>query len=275
MSGDLRYGLRAYQRKRKASSGDLRYPNIGTAWSNPAKRARTGYSTVPRTRGVYAKGEMKYYDTERAVVAISSSADWTGTEYDPNTTNEASPVSNPLGLFQPKVGSGINQRIGKSCKLMSLKIRGAVTCAKQGDQTATDNPTIVRIALVWDQQTNSSQCQGEQVFTDPTTAAASMAIHAYQNIDNFGRFRVLKDKMLTIQNPNAAYDGTNVEQQGLTRLFKMNIKFGKEGIPVRFNATNGGTVADVVDNSFHIIANANDTDLVPTITYYCRACYKE
>lgn len=235
---------------------------------------RAGYTTVPRTRGVYAQGEMKYFDTELPSTAIAASTDWTGTEYDPTTTNEGTPVANPLTLCVPKVGSAINQRIGREIKLHKLKIRGSIIVPAQQNQTAPDGGHIIRVILAQDMQTNSTQMQGEQLMQAPVTANATQAVLEFQSLANFGRFRVLKDKMFKVENPNISYDGTNMEQQGLIFHFKWTVNF-REPVKIRFNATNGGTFSDIVDNSFHILANSNGTALAPTLTYNCRACYKE
>lgn len=244
--------------KRKASS--QKTPK------KPVKKARrAGYTTVPRTRGVYAKGEMKYFDTEKDQTAIAASTNWTGTEYDPATFN---------CLFVPVQGAAINQRIGRAVKVLKLKMRGFIVCSPQVNAIAGDAATIVRLILYQDCQTNSTQAQGEDVMQSPTTANAPLASNTFQNINNFGRFRVLKDKVFSFMNPNMGYDGTNLEQAGLIKPFKFNVVFNPP-IEVRFNATNGGSVADIIDNSFHVIANISSADLTPYISYQCRVCFKE
>jgi len=208
-------------------------------------------------------GEMKYFTTELAATAIPSVAAWTGTEFDPTTFNT---------LCVPIVGAAINERIGKQIKVLKIKVNGLITVAPQVDATATDAGTKIRLILYQDKQTNSAQAQGEQVMTPSTNASNSPNV--FQNIDNFGRFIVLKDKSILMDSPSISYDGTNIEQSGLVRNFKFSIKF-KEPVVVRFNATNGGSVADIVDNSFHIIANSSSASLVAGMQYVCRVCYKE
>lgn len=224
---------------------------------------RSGFSSVARTRGASVKGEMKYFDSERTLTAINSTADWTTGEYDPATLNT---------LFVPTVGAAVNQRIGKEVKVIKISIRGTIFCAKQANDTASLQATVVRYALVQDTQTNAAQAQGENVFS--TQASAGASVYAHQNIDNFGRFRVLHDKVKVMKDPNMSYDGTNIEVNGLTSPFKMKHKF-KKPVRVRFNAANGGTIADIVDNSWHIMANCSNTELVPQIQYVCRVYYKE
>jgi len=227
------------------------------------QKVRHGYSSVARTRGAAVTGEMKYFDTLRSAAAIAASADWTGTELDPTTYNT---------LLAPIVGSGVDQRIGKSVKVLKIKIRGSITSNHQINQTAGRDPQFVRLILHQDKQTNSTQAQGEDVMAN--AGSAILNVHSFQNVNNFGRFRVLKDKVFIIENPNMSYDGTNIETQGIVKYFKWTVKF-KYPVMIRFNATNGGTVADIVDNSFHIIANSSDANLASVLTYQSRVCYKE
>lgn len=225
-------------------------------------KTRMGFTSVARTRGAAVTGEMKYFDTAKSG-AIPASADWTGTELDPTTFNT---------LCVPAVGAAINQRIGKQIKVLKIKIRGFVGCAAQTGQAVQDEASYVRLCLYQDTQTNSTQAQGENVMSDGGSAALTAL--SYQNIDNFGRFRMLKDKSFMMQKPSSLWNGTNVLQGGMVTGFKWTINF-KKPVVVRFNSTNGGTVADIVDNSFHIIGTTNSATLVPNIHYYSRVCYKE
>jgi len=226
------------------------------------QKNRKGYSSVARTRGAAVTGEMKYFDTEKDGTALPASNEWTGTEFD-LTANS---------LFTPVVGAGVNQRIGKEAKVLKIRINGLIVAPSQADQVAADSSSLCRVMLVQDTQTNAAQMQGENLMTSGTTD--TIGINTFQNIDNFGRFRVLGDKFISLQNPNMSYDGTNVEQAGLIKRFKFVYKF-KNPVKVRFNNTNGGTIADIVDNSFHIIANSHNISLAPQISYYSRFYYKE
>jgi hypothetical protein len=243
--------------------------------------AREVYGTVARTRGVYGQGEMKYYDT-RFLGPIPISANWTGTEIDPTASVEGTPVATPLGLVQPVQGAAINQRIGREINLFKLKIRGVINLTSFTDQADFLAPMLVRLLLVQDQQTNASQAQGEQVM-DNSTDANGYAL-AFQNLSNFGRFRVLKDKVMVFGPPqygagDLAAGAQTTFGNAVGRSFKINYNF-KEPVKIRFNATNAGTVADVIDNSFHLFCNAGvnpttGSDQQGYIIYRCRACYKE
>ncbi len=247
-----------------------RYVPTGASRQKMFYNKRRSTFTVARTRGVYGQGEMKYFDTERSSTAIPAAADWTGTEFPPN-------VGTPTTLCNPVQGAGIDNRIGREIVVYKIKIRGQITVGPQTAQSAGDSASVIRMFLCQDEQTNATQAQGEQIMTDPATATAVQAVSTYQSLANFGRFRVARDKFFVIQNPNASNDtgatGGGI-QQGLARTFKFNLKFPK-GLRVRFNAINGGTIADIVDNSWCVYANCSSTTLAPAITYNSRVCYKE
>lgn len=236
------------------------------------KKSRSGYVSVnrsgaslgfvPRSYGnPRAITERKYFDSERTATALGAlTASFASAELDPATLNT---------LFCPSTGDDYNNRTGRKCQVISIKIRGAITCAAQTNQTAADAASRVRLLLVQDLQTNAAQLNSEDVIT---SGAGSGAIDMFQNPAFFGRFKVLKDKVMVLNNPNISYDGTNIEQAGLARPFKFSIKF-KKPVTVHFNSTNGGTVADIIDNSFHVIGGADDISLAPTIIYKCRVTY--
>ena len=257
-----------------AGKGKRKAPGQGYRRYAKAKKAQTrvGYATVARTRGVYARGEMKYYDTELTTTAINASTNWTATEFNPDVPNATST------LCAPAVGSAINQRIGREVKVHKLKINYSISVSPQGTVTSGDEGCQVRLMVVQDMQTNAAQAQGEQIMQVPVTANSRHPPLSFMSLTNLGRFKVLKDKNIILQNPNsAALNATaNNQQQGLVHVGKMHFTF-KTPISVRFNATNtaNGAIADIVDNSFCVYATANTVDLIPSLVYQARASYKE
>ncbi len=234
------------------------------AWRG--RTGRMGYRTVARTRGwAGARSEMKYFDTTKPLTVLVAATTWAGTELDPGTFDT---------FCVPVKGTGINERIGRQIEIHKIKINAHFFVGAQANQTATDSAALVRLALYLDTQTNSAQAQGEQVFEDVGTASISNNCMAFQSLDTLGRFRMLKDKRFVMQNPNLAYDGTNMEQNGLIRSMKINHTF-RNPIKVHFNETNGGTVADIVDNSLHLIAATTNTGLAVSIIYEARVSYKD
>lgn len=223
---------------------------------------RPGYGLVGRTPGGAVLGEMKYFDTAVSNQIVPALATWVGTTLDPATFNT---------LCVPVVGAAFNQRIGKEINIVKIKIRGSFTLQPRNGTTNLDAPTVIRYGVFQDMQTNATQAGGQLVMTPTSTVI--QAPFTFQNIDNFGRFKVLKDKVGVLQDPNIVGDATNHDSNGKVIPFKMNIKF-KKPIQVRFNQTNGGTIADIIDNSLHFYANCNNAGSI-TLDYLSRVCYKE
>lgn len=247
--------------KRSHSFSNNFHSNGNNPFKKPRKFKPKGPTRnfVPRSFGnPLAIAERKYFDTEYAAAIATSTTNWTGTEADPATI---------LTFFAPIQGTGFNNRVGRKCQILSIKIRGSLTLPAQVDQTAAEQPIENRFILYQDKQTNAVQSQGEEVIA---SGAGSDAIHMYQNPANFGRFKVMKDKTVTIQNPNISYDGANIETNGLIKTFKISWKF-KKPLVVHFNATNGGTVADIVDHSLHLIANSTIAGMA--LSYKCRVTF--
>lgn len=224
------------------------------------------------------QNEMKYFDCELTNTNLSAvTTTWVaGTIKDPGTTINlgSAAVATPLTLFAPTVGAALNQRIGRNCLVYKIKVRGAVNVPQQAAQAAADGAVRVRLLLVQDLQTNAAQMTSAQLLRD--AGNSSTTIGSFQNPDNFGRFRVLKDKSFTISNTNMTGSPTTADviQAGITRDFKLNVNY-KVPVKVHFNATNGGTVADVVDHSWHIICGVDGTSYNPAIQYYSRVAFKE
>ncbi len=161
--------------------------------------------TVPRSRGwAGAKTEHKYYDDFLSAAALTSATGWLGTEFDPATTN---------CLFAPQEGNDINNRVGRKVTVKSIRLRGSINVPLQVDQTTADAGSEFRVILVQDMQTNAAQMQGEDLMALPGAATGLLAVNTFQSLNNLGRFKVIKDKTYTLQNPNIVYDGTNLEQQ--------------------------------------------------------------
>jgi len=230
-------------------------------------KGRPGYGSVARTRGAAVQGEMKYFDSELAGAVINASATWTACYADPT----AQPVANINCLFCPTQGAGIAQRIGKAAKLCKIRIYGQVTRGTADAGAVGVSGGSVRLILYQDMQTNAAQVNTNVLMRSSAAANNTVAVHTPQNTDGFGRFRVLKDKLYTLDDPNMT---TGNDSNEIVKHFKWTVKF-KTPIEVHFNATNGGTIADIIDHSFHLAANTDIPASVATISYHCRCCFKE
>lgn len=247
------------------------------------KKSASKTKTTSKPRNGVSKpklmGEMKYFDctlTNGAIAATTTT--WVaGTLADPGTTVDLgdAAVGTPLCLLAPKVSGSLNGRIGRKVHAMKIRLNAMINIPPQAAQNAADTSTKIRVMLVQDMQSNAAQMTSAQLMRDSASGTNS-TINSFQNPDNFGRFRVLKEKQFDLGNLNLAGSPTaaDVIQNGIVRSFKMQHAF-KDPVLVNFNATNGGTVADVIDNSFHVIAACNNATYVPTLSYYSRVGYKD
>jgi len=237
------------------------------AWNPAVVAASVGAGPrqlfVPRAVGnPRAVTERKYFDSENAGTAIQTKDDdWTGTEIDPTANS----------LFTPVTGDDFNNRTGRKVRVINMRIKGILFIQSDTNNTAVLDITAVRLILYMDKQTNGAQAQGENVIS---SGGADDALCMFQNPANFGRFRILKDKYFTLPQPLVTYDGTNIEQGGVEKPFKWNVNF-RVPVDVHFNATNGGTIADIIDNSFHIICAKDDqgTPCDMFLKYKCRTTF--
>lgn len=268
-------GRLLFSKSRRKGEWDSYVPSSSHSAMVAAKaRQRRGYGSVARTRGAAVQGETKYFDTELQPTAISAvTTTWVaGTLVDPTTTINLgdAAIATPGCLFAPKVSAALNGRIGRKVLIKKVKLTGVINVPTHSAQATGDAGTKIRAMLVLDQQTNASAMTSAQLLNDAGNALTT--ISSFQNPNNFGRFKVLKDKTFFLGDLAMTGAAAAIEQSGTVIPFKMSYVF-KRGLRVDFNATNGGTVADIIDNSLHVVCGANNVQLIPSLSYYSRVSY--
>lgn len=229
----------------------------------PKKGFKKRRTTTPTRTVTRVIPERKYFESIRTgTFLLQSTTTWAGAELDPASLN---------CLFAPVQGDDIFHRQGRKVQVLQIKLSGQMGVPPQDGQITGDIASIIRLHLVQDQQSNGAQLNAEDVFG---AAVAGEPTDMFQNTAFFGRFRVLKSIKFIMQNPNFIEHtaAASVIQQGLAFIFKMNIKF-KKPVIVHYNSTNGGSVSDVIDNSFHLIGLCSSNELSPAIAYRCRTTF--
>lgn len=247
---------------------------------NP-QHARQNYVTVKRSRGPIVQ-EMNYFDSALSAFQMTATTAWTagagGNQYDPT----ALPVAGINCLFAPTQGTAVNNRLGRKVYVHRIRIKGILYqpgLALGAGQTPGASPQqTVRLVFFLDKQTNAQQVAPISVMTTMAATSAAM-ICSFQNRDQVGRFQVFKDKTFQMPEPFVVYDNAGAAfQQGVTKTFKMNYYF-KEPLCVNFNGISGGTIGDIVDNSFHLLGTCTSNGIgaatAPQLTYQCRTYFKE
>lgn len=254
--------------KKRKASGSFEY-------SKKSRRASAGGMDVDKKQDMeiarlkkqlrMASPEGKYFTVSFGSQAIVSSATWAASE-----------LTAAAGtLFCPIQGTGINNRIGRKALLKKLRLHGIVKSTTQN--LAGVNPHDVcpiRILLVHNREAAATVLSPQDVVTAMPTAA--LAPYTFQSTDSLGRYVVLKDKFTTLQNPNTWFDQTTAKDEvnAIGQVFKFSYKFSPP-LEVNFNALNGGTVGDVVNHSFHLMAVAHNQDFNPVCEFVSRAYYTD
>lgn len=207
--------------------------------------------------------ENKYLDTYGTGIAIPAPADCTGGEMQP--TGGCTDC-----LSAPATGDGATNRDGKKIVITSLFMTGEIGYGLSGDRADVIIAPTVFLALVLDTQTNGATIVSEQVFTNPNSNAATNGF-PLRNMSNTTRYKVLKHKTIRPSITVTATDGANTcSNDANSRSFILS---WRGTLPVSFGTGTTADVANVVDNSLHLIAFATGTStdtLAASINYNCR-----
>ncbi len=202
----------------------------------PRKRFRTN----PRIGGFLGM-EKKFFDVELTNTAFTAA--WTPLE--PATTN----------LTAVAQGDGESNRDGRKYTIDSIHIKGYVEVALQESNVTPRGDVLFRLALVIDQQTNGAQLTA----TDVMDGGQTDDINSFRNLQFTKRFRVLKDKTIRMAITGVNEGAANLFAEGTRQIpFKMNFTF-PNGLPVTMKGTTAD-IANVVDNSIHMIGVSTDTN---------------
>lgn len=209
-----------------------------------ARAAIRGARRLRRRRYNYPsiKAEPKFLDTYKAATAVPSNNTYASLSINPSAT---------VMISTPQVGDSEQNRDGKKIVITQVEVKGVIHKPAQTNQTATDNGEHAWIALVLDTQTNGTACSSADVFKSINSGADTEYAQPFRNLLFGGRFRILKMKKFTFNNPVLSWDGTNMEQSGICRPFKL---YKKMRLPVNFNAGTDTSIANVQDNSLHVMA---------------------
>lgn len=221
-------------------------PSGGFKNKRATKRARTtampvrayGGSRVPLASRGYRlnNAERKVYDI-------------TTTVYPVNTAGSVTAICIPI------LGTDMTNRIGRKVVVKSIQARGiARVRLAEANTNGMAGPQLIRIIYLVDLQPNGAL----PAITDVLVQAIAQSP---MNLNNRDRFRILSDKMITLDNytrdtatPGSEYVGFNRTAQH----FKMYKKCNQEVI---FNATNAGTVADITSGAIlQVIVGNQATD---------------
>lgn len=236
-------------------------PGAGRAAAFRAARMRR-FSRNPALRNLRTGGllgiETKYLDIPILNVALTAPNNAVG--------GEMQPTSIVTGcLSAPAQGDGAQNRDGKKIVVKSILIQGTISCVLQGGQAAADTVPECYLALVQDSQTNGVTINSEDVFAN-VVASSTAATAPFRNMSNVSRFKVLKTWRRRLLMPTITGSATtgDIAESGQ----HTNVTMSWKGLmPVNFAASSiTADVANVVDNSIHLIGYCSNVSLVPTFS---------
>lgn len=166
-------------------------------------------------------------------------------------------------LAIPVLGSDFNARIGRKICMKSCYIRGLIGTENALDGDIPDGVTqasMARMILFADMQPNGAT----PATTDLLVSASPMS---QLNLNNRDRFRILSDKQWVFD-PYALQDTATQSFASASRQVYAIKKYKKMNIETVFNATNGGTIADINSGALflffisNIASGANDHNAI-------------
>lgn len=258
-------GMSTQKRKRNGDGGyvgqltpfrNARYKRSRTAGTYSRTKRRSAYSRRNPRSGGFLGVEKKYYDTTQSI-SLTAPADATG--------GEVNPASGALSV--PAQGDGATNRDGKQIIAKYLAIKGVINAPNMINQTALPAGTKVFVAIVLDTQTNASQVNSEDVFTNTLANAVGNAM-LQRDLEYGSRFKILKSEVFDIEPYTATWDGTNIEVGGRMQCFDWYIPLNN--LKINFNSGTTASIANVTDNSIQVIAFATSTAQAPTLSYNAR-----
>lgn len=199
--------------------------------------------------------ERKFFNSSVNNITISQDPTMTGSLIDPTTS-----------LFAPQLGTDNESREGRSVMVDEIHIKGVVVFSGAEDVINTPCGQQVFISLIQDKQTNAvvPAATGSGVYTNTTGTLLGLT-SPHRNPNNILKYKTLRTVLLNKPVITMTQTGANVISWPSTSMpFEFYHKF-KTPVKVQFNAANGGTIADIIDNSWHIIA-VTGGDTLGTLT---------
>lgn len=177
--------------------------------------------------------EIKFFDTTLNTTAI--------------TTTGVIINNTVLNIVE---GSDFNNRVGRKITLTSIHFRGAYL---EETQTSLANMSNnIRIIIYQDKQCNATAA----AVTDILATADEKS---FNNLNNTDRFVILKDWFFTL---NHTAQSALTGPVYATHRIQENLTWNKKNMSmkIKYNGTNGGTVADLTSNNIGVLGIAQSSN---------------
>lgn len=145
-------------------------------------------------------------------------------------------------------GAELYQRVGRKIYMKSLHIRGIM------NSTGVATPGLGRIIVYYDSQPNAAVPTIQGLIQDSNVAAGTTA-DSEINLINRQRFKILRDYDMILPSATAAANvGVGTIMDPIYHTLNINWFIKLKGLETVYNATNGGTIADITSGAIGITA---------------------
>jgi len=257
LSQPEQYSTRPLKRSLRVTLAPRNSPVVQAAARQTAINRRL--QAMNRVNAGFLGIEKKFYDTGLVATAITASTNAAGGEYDPSATSMIS---------TPPQGDGESSRDGKQITCEYVEVKGAVGYPFLEAQVNPPQQCNVFVALVLDTQSNGAQMNSEDCFKN-AAAANNVAQTPLRNLLYGRRFRILKSQTFELNPKCMSQEAANLFSWG-GNLESFSWFVPLKGMKINFNAGTTASIANVVDNSLHIIAYCSLDTIGPTLAYQAR-----
>jgi hypothetical protein len=257
MSKRARSGSITSKTSKASRTDSYRRPSGSASFAKPKSGSRRTVNS--RTAGLIGI-EKKYYDVALAPVEVPGNVGWAGCEFNP-LSGSISAISR---------GDGPTQRNGRKCTITSVYITGVMELAATTDISLSgqlDSPSAM-VCLVMDSQTNGVELSAEDVYTNPSSDNA-LNCSPLRNMVHTTQFRVLDTAFVEFKPrmPAPHFDADLASYAHQIVKFTLSAKLQ---MPVSFTTASTADIANVIDNSLHVIANRTGADGTVNLSYNSR-----
>lgn len=164
-------------------------------------------------------------------------------------------------------GSELYQRVGRKTYMKSIHIRGFI------QPSAVASETGGRILLIYDSQPNAAAPLTADVLKDSTAAAATTWSSGI-NLINRQRFKILRDYQVLLGSSTNIAGNAEVIPDPIRNSNNVEFFIKLRGLETIYNATNGGTVADISSGAIFLFfvgdsaANSWQFNYTSRLRYY-------
>lgn len=223
---------------------------IVSSENSKPRMKRKAPPTVIKPKGAVKKPFLKRQGALTGT-ALTSAAGMSGlTEKKVYDLSSTTADVNSTGSFKllciPTTGSDFNNRVGRKIRIHSFYIRGYM--ANQNALTAaasTDAAQQGRMIIFVDLQPNGAT----PAVTDLLVSASPVS---HLNLNNRDRFRILADETFVFDPYINVTTATQAQSSTVNQIHDVK-RYQRTNIETIFNATNGGTIADITSGALFLL----------------------